>query len=98
MRIARYIAFVALALLASCGGTAERKTTAESVAVECEEVVINYDSMLRVMEVRYDALCDQRREAFDERDAVRRAELLEANDKACTEFQDSLEWLMQVQR
>lgn len=98
MRIIRYTSLITLVVLASCGGTTERKPTAESVAVECEEVVINYDSMLRVMEVRYDALCDQRREAFDERDAVRRAELLEANDKACTEFQDSLEWLMQVQR
>lgn len=98
IRIARYIAFVAVALLASCGGTAERKPAAESVTAESEEVVINYDSLLRVMDARYNALCEERKEAFEERDMERRRALLEANDRACMEFQDSLKWLLQMQR
>lgn len=98
MRIARYIAFVALALLASCGGTAERKHDAERVTAESEEVVINYDSLLRVMDARYNALCEERKEALEERDTERRKVLLEANDRACMEFQDSLKWLLQMQR
>ena len=98
MRIARYISFVALALLASCGGTAERKHAAERVTAESEEVVINYDSLLGVMDARYNALCEERKEALEERDAERRKALLEANDRACMEFQDSLERLLQMQR
>lgn len=98
MRIVRYIAFVALALLASCGGTAERKHAAEGVTAESEELVVDYDSLLRVMDARYNALCEERREALEERDAERRRALLEANDRACMEFRDSLKWLLQMQR
>ena len=92
IRIARYIVFVALALLASCGGTAER------VTAESEELVVVCDSLLRVMDARYNALCEERKEALEERDTERRRALLEANDRACMEFQDSLEWLLQMQR
>ena len=98
MRIVRYIAFVAVALLASCGGTAERKHAAESVTAESEEIVVDYDSLLGVMDARYNALCEERREALEERDTERRKVLLEANDRACMEFQDSLERLLQMQR
>ena len=98
IRIARYIAFVAVALLASCGGTAERKHDAESATAESEELVVDYDSLLGVMDVRYNALCEERREALEERDAEHRRALLEANDRACMEFRDSLEWLLQMQR
>ena len=98
MRIARYISFVAVALLASCGGTAERKPTAESVTAESEELVVNYDSLLGVMDARYNALCEERKVALEERDGERRKALLEANDRACMEFQDSLKWLLQMQR
>lgn len=98
MRIARYIAFVAVAILASCGGTAERKLDAEGVTAESEELVVDYDSLLRVMDARYNALCEERKEALEERDTERRRALLEANDRACMEFQDSLEWLLQMQR
>lgn len=98
MRIARYIAYVAVALLASCGGTAERKHVAEGVTAESEELVVDCDSLLRVMDARYNALCEERREALEERDAERRKALLEANDRACMEFQDSLKWLLQMQR
>ena len=98
MRIARYIAFVALALLASCGGTAERKPAAEGVTAESEELVVDYDSLLGVMDARYNALCEERKVALEERDTERRKTLLEANDRACMEFQDSLKWLLQMQR
>lgn len=98
MRIVRYIAFVALALLASCGGTAERKHAAERVMAESEELVVDYDSLLRVMDARYNALCEERKVALEERDAERRRAHLEANDRACMEFQDSLKWLLQMQR
>lgn len=98
IRIARYIAFVAVALLASCGGTAERKHAAEGVTAESEELVVDCDSLLGVMDARYNALCEERKEALEERDAERRRALLEANDRACMEFQDSLEWLLQMQR
>ena len=98
MRIVRYIAFVAVALLASCGGTAERKLAAESVTAESEELEVDCASLLGVMDARYNALCEERREAFEERDTERRKILLEANDRACMEFQDSLEWLLQMQR
>lgn len=89
---------MALALLASCGGTAERKHDAESVTAESEEVVVDCDSLLRVMDARYNALCEERRVALNERDAERRKALLEANNRACMEFQDSLKWLLQMQR
>ena len=98
MRIARYIVFVAVALLASCGGTAERKHVAEGVTAESEEVVVNCDSLLGVMDARYNALCEERKVALNERDAERRRALLEANDRACMEFRDSLKWLLQMQR
>lgn len=98
MRIVRYIAFVAVALLASCGGTAERKHVAEGVTAESEELVVDYDSLLRVMDARYNALCEERKKALNERDGERRRVLLEANDRACMEFRDSLEWLLQMQR
>ena len=98
IRIARYIAFVAVALLASCGGTAERKHDAERVTAESEEVVVDYDSLLGVMDARYNAMCEERKEALEERDTERRKALLEANDRACMEFQDSLKWLLQMQR
>ena len=89
---------MALALLASCGGTAERKHVAERVTAESEELVVDYDSLLRVMDARYNALCEERKVALEERDTERRRALLEANDRACMEFQDSLKWLLQMRR
>ena len=89
---------MAVALLVSCGGTAERKPAAESVTAESEELVVDYDSLLGVMDARYNALCEERKVALEERDTERRRALLEANDRACMEFQDSLKWLLQMQR
>lgn len=94
MRIIRYIPFIALVALTSCGGAAQSETSEAEQRVE--EVVVNRDSLLRVMDVRYNTLCAERKAAFEERDAQRRAELIEANDRACAEFQDSLERVLQM--
>ena len=98
MRIVRYIPFIALAVLASCGGAAQSETREVEVEQRVEEVVVNRDSLIRVMDVRYNTLCAERKAAFEERDAQRRAELIEANDRACAEFQDSLEQVLQMWR
>ena len=73
---------MAFAVLASCGGTAERnkEDVTEVAAESAEAVVVDYDSLFAVMDVRYNALC-----------AERRRELIEANDRACQEFDDSLQ-------
>ena len=91
MRIIRYIPFIALAALTSCGGAAQGEASEADIEQRVEEVVVNYDSLLRVMDVRYNALCAERKVAFEERDAERRRELIEANDRACHEFDDSLQ-------
>ena len=93
MRIMRYILFVAFAVLASCGGTAERnkENIAEEAAESAETIVVDYDSLFAAMDVRYNALCEQRRQAYAERDTERRQALIEANDRACIEFDDSLQ-------
>jgi hypothetical protein len=98
-RLKLYTTLVSFAVLASCGGTAERKPAKENITVEQEQVeVVNYDSLLVVMDARYNALCEERRVALDERDTMHRRALLEANDRACAEFQDSLTWLLQMKR
>ena len=93
MCIMRYILFVAFAVLASCGGTAEcnKENVTEVAAESAEAVVVDYDSLFAAMDVRYNALCAERRQAYAERDAERRRELIEANDRACHEFDDSLQ-------
>ena len=65
---------------------------------ESEELVVDYDSLLGVMDARYNTLCEERKAVLEERDTERRRALLEANDRACIEFQDSLKWLLQMQR
>jgi hypothetical protein len=97
-RLTLYPILVGFVVLASCGGTAERKAAEEAIAPDGEEVIVDYDSLLRVMDVRYNALCDERRVALGELDMERRKALIEANDRACMEFQDSLEWLLQMQQ
>ena len=93
LRMVRYILFVAFAVLAACGGTAERnkEDEAEAAGESIEVVVVDYDSLFTVMDKRYNALCDERRAAYAERDVERRRELIEANNSACQEFDDSLQ-------
>ena len=98
MRSRYYIVLLHFVVLISCGGTAENKSAAESVTADSEEAVVDIDSLLGVMDARYNALCEERRVALNERDAERRKALLEANDRACMEFRDSLKWLLQMQR
>ena len=97
-RLKLYTTLVCFVALASCGGAAEHKSAKENITVEQEQVEVNYDSLLVVMDARYNALCEERREALDERDTMHRRALLEANDRACAEFQDSLTWLLQMKR
>lgn len=95
MRTKGYIALLALAVLVSCGGTA-KSNEADVAEMQAEEVIIDCDSLLQVMDARYNDLCERRKEAFAECDAVRRAELIAESDRACGEFADSLEWLLQL--
>lgn len=95
MRIRVYIALAGFAVFASCGGTAkprsEEVVEATPVVREC---VVDRDSLLKVMEERYNRLCEERRIAFAERDAERRRVLIEASDSACSEFARELDRLL----
>ena len=95
MRIRVYIALAGFAVLASCGGTAkprsEEVVEATPVVREC---VVDRDSLLKVMEERYNRLCEERRIAFAERDTERRRALIEASDSACSEFAQELDRLL----
>lgn len=79
--------FCALILAVGCGG----KGSPESA-----EQQINVDSMIRVLAVRYDAVCQERKAAFAERDPEVRKQLLDRNDRASLALQDSLKWLMSL--
>ncbi|MBO7198411.1 MAG: hypothetical protein J6V26_00070 [Alistipes sp.] len=95
MRMHYLVALMALGLV-SCGGNAtQHEAECETALVESESV--NYDSLYRAMDVRYNQLCVERVEALAERDSARRARLLEANDMACKSFSDSLQRIMAMQ-
>lgn len=83
----RALLFVAFVFAAGCGGNSVSSSVEQS---------INVDSMIRVMAVRYDALCYERKSAFAERDPEVRRELLEQNDIACRALQDSLQWILSL--
>lgn len=95
MHTMRYVLFALFVALVSCGGIAERKGVKEGAVVEPEVVVVDYDSLFAAMDARYNALCEERSAAYAERDAEHRRALIEANDRACVEFKDSLDCFLQ---
>lgn len=95
MRRLYTIALLAIGMV-SCGDNAtQHEAESETALVESESV--NYDSLYRAMDERYNQLCAERAEALSERDSARRAELIEANDVSCRAFSDSLKRIMATQ-
>ena len=86
----RTLIITSLLLFVGCAGNGAPTATEEIVVEE----VINVDSLLAVIDVRYNQLCDQRKAAYSEHDAELRRELLERNDAACKALDDSLRWVM----
>ena len=85
---------IALLFVVGCGGSGVT-TAAEEVV---EESVLNADSLLVVMDVRYNQLCAERKVAYSERNPELRRELLERNDAASKALDDSLRWVMSLKK
>lgn len=83
-----------LILFVGCAGNGVPTPAEEVVAEE----VINVDSLLEVMDARYNQLCAERKAAYSERDAELRQELLERNDAACKALDDSLCWVVNYKK
>ena len=83
-----------LLFVGCCGGAAPSADAEEHV----EERVINVDSLLDAMDVRYNQLCAERKAAYSEHDRELRRELLERNDAACKALDDSLRWVMNYRK
>ena len=88
--VLRALLLTASLFVVGCGSGV---ATTESVVVEES---VNVDSLLDVMAVRYDALCEERKEAYGERDAELRRQLLERNDARCRALDDSLRWVLSL--
>ena len=82
----RTLVIASFLLFVGCAGNGAPTATEEIVVEE----VINVDSLLAVMDVRYNQLCAERKAAYSERDPEVRRELLERNDAACKALDDSL--------
>ena len=83
-----------LLLFVGCAGNCAPTATEETVVEE----IINVDSLLEVMDARYNQLCAERKVAYSERDPELRRELLERNDAACKALDDSLRWVIDFKR
>ena len=83
-----------LLLFVGCAGNGAPTATEETVVEE----IINVDSLLEVMDARYNQLCAERKVAYSERDPELRRELLERNDAACKALDDSLRWVINFNR
>lgn len=74
--------------------------TGSGTPIAAEEVVgesvLNVDSLLVVMDVRYNQLCAERKAAYSERNPELRRELLERNDAACKALDDSLRRVISI--
>ena len=94
---------LALSLLAvGCGGSGSISATTAvddtSYVDMVEEDGGGADSLLNVMDARYNQLCAERKMAYSERDTELRRELLERNDVACKALDDSLRWVINSKR
>ena len=88
----RTLVIASFLLFVGCAGNGAPTATEEIVVEE----VINVDSLLAVMDVRYNQLCAERKAAYSERDPEVRRELLERNDAACKALDDSLRRLISI--
>lgn len=86
----RALLITTLLLVVGCDG---RTTTTTAVT---HEEVIDVDSLLEVMDARYNQLCAERKVAYSERDPELRREFLERNDAACRALDDSLKWAISL--
>ena len=85
-----------LLIVVACGTTPQRPTTerkANSIGHITHEEV-DYDSLIMVLDARYNELCEERKRAYSERDSLLRTTLLEANDRASQALSDSLRWVL----
>ena len=94
----RFWGVIALLVLGmvSCGGNVVHRDADSGEELMVVERV-DYDSLYKAMDERYNQLCAERVVAFTERDSARRAYLIEANDRACRVFSDSLQRIMAMQ-
>ena len=88
----RTLVLTSLLLFVGCAGNGAPTTTEEIVVEE----VINVDSLLAVMDARYNQLCAERKAAYRERDPELRRELLERNDAECKALDDSLRRVISI--
>lgn len=99
MRLGALLAL--LWLVVACGGNRPSATESSSsnevdTAVSDDSVaramaLVQYDSAIAAMQVRYDRLCLERREAYAITDSAMRSQQLERNDVVCRELSDSLQ-------
>ena len=87
-----YLALATVACNTTPQHTAEENT--ESSSTNIAEEVVDRDSLIAVLDTRYNQLCEERKRAYNEVDSARRATLLEANDRASQELSDSLCWII----
>lgn len=94
-----------LLLVVSCGGGGRSTDDSSSIrdaavdvrsdSLERAAAQAMCDSMIASMQVRYDRLCEARREAYAIVDSALRAEYLERNDVACRALSDSLQIILE---
>lgn len=88
----RTLVIASFLLFVGCAGNGAPTASKEIVVEE----VINVDSLLEVMDARYNQLCAERKVAYSERDPELRREFLEHNDAACRALDDSLRRLISI--
>ena len=91
----RALLIASLILAVGCGGRGAATTATEVVVAPEIEYV---DSLLNVMDARYNQLCDERKAAYSEPNPELRKVLLERNDAACKALEDSLRWVINSKR